>query len=264
LPYQRYGVQQRRASAVSQRLVGQPSDSQCIIPCVLNLKPIAIAFAAFLGLAGNNSASAPKSREGPVDQPLPVAPALSEAEVRRHNDLLKRGSDLIDPYMRLAGRPAKKAANAARDLREGIRLLDEALKLYPSNWSALWIQGKAFQALGDHPQAYARFKRSYAIQRNNPDVGRELMLECLEVGRSNEAVDVAREALSKAPKDPGLRANLALALLLAGRLGEASDEASAATHLDPSDAVTKNLVRIIEEVRSGTRPQPHHVSDLEK
>jgi len=90
------------------------------------------------------------------------------------------------------------------------------------------------------------------------------MLECLEVGRSNEAVDVAREALSKAPKDPGLRANLALALLLAGRLGEASDEASAATHLDPSDAVTKNLVRIIEEVRSGTRPQPHHVSDLEK
>ena len=90
------------------------------------------------------------------------------------------------------------------------------------------------------------------------------MLECLEVGRSNEAVDVGREALSKGRKDPGLRANLALALLVAGRLGEASDEASAAAHLDPSDAVTKNLVRIIEEVRSGKRPRPHLVTDLDK
>ena len=134
--------------------------------------------------------------------------------------------------------------------------------MYPNNWSALWIQGKAFQALDDHAQAYTRFKRSHALEPDNADIGRELMLECLEVGRMNEAVDVARAASDKTPGDAGLRANLALALLLAGRITDAGDTAGAALQMDPSDAITKSLVRIIDDVRRGKRRPPRRVSDL--
>jgi tetratricopeptide (TPR) repeat protein len=225
--------------------------------------PASIVVVMLLGAPAAAPAKASTPRAEAAGKPLAV-PVLNEAEIRRHNDLFRRGSGLINPYMELDGRPAKKSSDAARDLREGIRLLDEVLKLDPSNWSALWIQGKAFQTLGDHAEAYARLRRAYAIEQNNPDVSRELMFECLELGRSKEAVEVARASLSKGTKDPGLRANLALALLLAGRIQEAADEASAAAHLNPSDGITKNLVRIIEDVRSGRRLQPHHISDLEK
>ncbi len=213
--------------------------------------------AAAVTLAGSAHVAASSSKSVAADRG-----GVSESEVaERHDDVFKRGSELITPYMRLAERTAKKPG-AAKDLREGIRLLDEALRLYPGNWSALWIQGKAFQALDDHAAAYARFKRSHALAPDNPDIGRELMLECLEVGRMSEAVDVARAASDKKPRDAGLRANLALALLLAGRVTEANDTAGVALQMDPSDAITKSLVRIIDDVRRGKRPPPRRVSDL--
>ena len=217
----------------------------------------------FAGAAGASAGVPPKRSEQKSDRST-VGPRMSEADERRHNELFKRGSDLISPYMRLTDRPPRKVDDAVRDLREGIRLLDEALTLFPENWSALWIQGKAFQALDEHTQAYARFKRAHALQRNNPDVGREFMFECLEVGHADEAVEVAQTAASRAPRDAGLRANLALAFLLAGRIKEANDTANQAQILDPADTITKDLVRVIAEVRSGKRPRPRHISDLEK
>jgi tetratricopeptide (TPR) repeat protein len=217
-------------------------------------------------LAGMDSASAAVPLEGSErkgDRSSAI-PSMTKADERRHDELFKRGADLISPYMRLTDRPPRKSDDASRNLREGIRLLDEALKLFPGNWSALWIQGKAFQALDDHAQAYARFKRAFALQRDNPDVGREFMFECLEIGQGAEAVEVARTAASKAPRDAGLRANLALALLLAGRVSEADDAANQAQLIDPADKITQNLVRVIGEVRRGKRPRPRHMSDLQR
>jgi tetratricopeptide (TPR) repeat protein len=216
-----------------------------------------------LATSGTPVAASNRTKADRPSVDAPAAQRSTEADERKHNELFKRGADLITPYMSLTDRVPKKSDRKARELREGIRLLDDALKLFPDNWSALWIQGKAFQALGEHEQAYTRFKRSYALQGNNPDVARELMLESLEVGRANEAVDVARGAATKHPGDSGLRANLALALLLAGRLDEAAATAAEAQRMDPSDVITKDLVSIISEVRRGKRPRPRHVSDLQ-
>jgi tetratricopeptide (TPR) repeat protein len=218
---------------------------------------------ATLASAGSASAAGPVVSTARKSDQATVGRSMSKADERKHDELFKRGADLISPYMRLTDRPRRKATDA-RDLREGIRLLDEALKLFPGNWSALWIQGKAFQALDEHAQAYARFKRAYALQRDNPDVGREFMFECLEVGHVDEAVEAAGAAASRAPRDAGVRANLALALLLAGRVDEAEANASQAQLMDPDDKITKSLIRVIGEVRSGKRPRPHHISDLQK
>src|SRR5262245_60560454 len=91
------------------------------------------------------SASHGSTAGSKADAPAKSVPVLTEAQQKKHNDLFKRGGDLINPYMRITDRPSKEASKASRDLREGIRLLDEALKLYPGNWAALWVQGKAFQ-----------------------------------------------------------------------------------------------------------------------
>ena len=219
---------------------------------------LAGGLAAAVTMAGGADAMASSTKSVTADRG-----GVSDSEAaERHDDVFKRGSELITPHMRLVGRTPKRTAGASKDLRDGIRLLDEALRLYPNNWSALWIQGKAFQALDDHAQAYARFKRSYALEPDNADIGRELMLECLEVGRMTEAVDVARAASDKTPGDAGLRANLALALLLAGRITDAGDTAGVALQMDPDDAITKSLVRIIDDVRRGKRRPPRRVSDL--
>lgn len=165
--------------------------------------------------------------------------ARPPTDEERHNDLYKRGSDLIAPYLLLSGRR-------------------------PKTGSALWVQGKAFQSLNDHAQAYARFKRAYAIQSENPDVGRELMLECLQTQRMNEGVEVARATSSRTPRDAGLRANLGLALLMAGRIEEAADATAAALQLSSSDPITRDLLRVIQEVRAGKRAKPRRLADIQK
>jgi hypothetical protein len=59
----------------------------------------------------------------------PQASQLTEADQRRHDELFRRSGELIHPYMRLTDRREKKASSASADLREGIRLLDDALQL---------------------------------------------------------------------------------------------------------------------------------------
>jgi hypothetical protein len=60
------------------------------------------------------------------------------------------------------------------------------------------------------------------------DVPRELCLECLHLGKFTEAVEAARRAVRVKRSEPGLQANLALALLLAGDVDEALDQAEQA------------------------------------
>jgi tetratricopeptide (TPR) repeat protein len=166
--------------------------------------------------------------------------------------------------MRLADRTPDSDPHAETELNEGIRNLDVALEIAPESWPAWWLRGKAEQALKDHEAAYESFERSYRLHAANPDVGRELVAECLETGRSGEAVAVAEAISRENPQDEGLLANLALAQLLNGHLDEALRVADAALRLDPDDAITKTVRRRIEDVRAGRRPQPTKLGDLQR
>src|SRR4051794_30100545 len=116
--------------------------------------------------------------------------------------------------------------------------------------------GKGYQALGESEKACDAFGHSFALQKQNADVAREYMFECLDLGRVQEGVAAAEHAVALEPKEPGLLANLALAYLIAGNNGEAIEKAEEALALDPSDKVTQSVVRVIREVASGKRPQP--------
>ena len=137
------------------------------------------------------------------------------------------------------------------------------LAIDPANWSALWIRGKAFQSLGEHAKAVESFRSAYRINADQPDVSRELAEGLLQTGRFGEAENIAREVSDRSPQDAGLKANLALALLLDGHVSAAQQAIAEALRLDPTDAISKALARRIDDVASGARPQPKSLAELQ-
>jgi tetratricopeptide (TPR) repeat protein len=178
-----------------------------------------------------------------------------------HNALFKHGADLIGPHMLLVDR--KPAPRNDAEVRVGIACLDRVLEMDPSNWSALWIRGKAFQSLGEHAQAVESFRSAYRINATQRDVAREFAEELLETAQFREAADIAREVSDRSPQDAGLKANLALALLLSGDVPSAQRSIAEALRLDPSDSISKALAKRIDDVASGARPQPKSIAELQ-
>lgn len=191
-----------------------------------------------------------------------IVPAISNDE--EHNRYYKEAGNLVTPYFRLSDgreRPAN-TSKAQADLRRGIALYGAVVRYAPSNWSAYWLMGKAHQALREPTAACEAFGKAYAIQKENADVAREYMFECLEVGRTSEGIAAAEHAQSLEPRDAGLLANVALAYTLAGRTSEALSKVEESISIDPTDKITVNLKRVIREIIEGKRPHPKKLSDL--
>lgn len=161
-----------------------------------------------------------------------------------------------------AERKNADSRKAQKDIQTGIAKLKQVVELNPQNWAAYWVMGKGYQALGDHQNAYESFKASWGIHKENADVAREYMVECLNLGRGSEGVTLAEQALTLESNEPGLIANYGLALLIDGQLDSAENQVQRSLQIDNTDKVTKNLQRIIGEVKSGKRPRPTKFGDL--
>jgi tetratricopeptide (TPR) repeat protein len=182
-----------------------------------------------------------------------------------HNRVYQAGCDLISPYMPLHNHESRSArsSRAQQEMERGIQLLTFITHANPANWNAHWIIGKGYQALGNSAAACDSFRASFDLQKDNPDVAREYMFECLNLGRGKDGVEAARHAVSLEPHNPGLLANLALALLIAADLDAAEKAANQALAADPKDAITKDLARMIRDVKSGRKSQPNRIADLQ-
>ena len=176
----------------------------------------------------------------------------------RYQLLYKESLSVIQPYMIIVGRKAKSVSSPAdrARLENGVSLMLQAIDIFPGSWPGWWIIGKAYQALGDHLQAAGAFGKAYSINSTNPDVCRESMFEYLKLGKGAEAVEAAKTAVSRNPDDAGLIANLALALLIGGDVGEAREVCEAAYRMSPDDKVTRNLRKWIKEVQNGKKVRP--------
>jgi tetratricopeptide (TPR) repeat protein len=188
---------------------------------------------------------------------------LTPQEAAEYNRDFQKGCDLLDKHLTLHDREAAPAPAREAEVREGIRLLQQAVALEPRSWPAHWMIGKGYQALDDHQGAYEAFRRAARLCQDIADVPRELCLECLQVGQFAEAVDAARRAVRIERSNPGLQANLALALLLAGDVDAALDQAGQAAARDPQDEINRNLLAVIREVKGGRRPQPRTLAEVE-
>lgn len=180
----------------------------------------------------------------------------------QHDAAYKRAVALISPHMRLFEQTPEITQSASEELTDGVAYMRAVTEYNPRNWAAFWIEGKAYQALGQNAAANAAFQAAYNLQRGNADVAREYAESCLALGRANEAIDATRQAIGLAPDDAGLRANLALAFLIAGRNQDALQTITSSLQMNPTDGISRRLKAVIEDVIAGRRVQPRTLADV--
>jgi tetratricopeptide (TPR) repeat protein len=166
--------------------------------------------------------------------------------------------DKLMPYLHLEGKdqidPRSEEGKTA--MIEGIRGLEVVLTSYPKNWPALWMLGKAQQALELHEEAYNSFLASHRLVLTNQDIMRELALECLHTKRFSQAVHYCHVAVEFAPEDYTLWPNMAVADMFNGNIDRAEKWANKALEKIPGDMPSLNVLKIIAEFREGRRSLP--------
>jgi tetratricopeptide (TPR) repeat protein len=179
-----------------------------------------------------------------------------------HNTYYEKGIKLISPYIELEGRKSINGKKMEGEIKTGIEYLDAVTKINSNNYSAYWVKGKGYQVLKMHKNAYDEFNYSFKINKENPDVARELMIECIELGKGKEAVEISLFASSLKPNDSGLIGNVALSYLISGNLILAEQNIKKAIELNPKDKINLRLDQIINEVKTGKRKKPKNYNDL--
>lgn len=169
---------------------------------------------------------------------------------------------LVEGLLGFDGRPAPLDDTSRHRLNRAVLLFSTVVHFNPTHWPSLWLLGKTAQRLGDSEQAFNYFRLASNCNPDHPDVLRETTIASLELSRLEDAVIYGSRAVEVDPEDAGLKANLALALLFSEKLEEAKVAVEQAMSLNPSDAMTMRLRGIIDEVKRGARPCPHHVRDL--
>jgi Flp pilus assembly protein TadD len=182
---------------------------------------------------------------------------MTEEQIADHDRFYREATALIRGELLLQGNPVlpKPSEPVRLRLERALQLFSDVLQLNPQNWAAMWLEGKTHQRLGDLNSAIACFLRAHDLNPSLADIAREASLCLMDLGRSQEAVYWARNAVEAQPQNQGLHANLAVALLLDGKPHEADasvDDAAAGTE---ADAVTRNLKTIIKHfIDTGQKP----------
>jgi tetratricopeptide (TPR) repeat protein len=146
-----------------------------------------------------------------------------------------------------------------KQIKEAILMLQRSVEIWRGSWQSMWGLGKAHQALGNHLSALRWFEKALKIEETNPDVWREATIESLNLGEAEKALTFARKARELKPDDPGLHANLALALVLNKQGEEAMKEIQEACRQNPNDPVSKNVMEFIRDIVSGRKPYPEKI-----
>lgn len=165
----------------------------------------------------------------------------------------KAAAEGIDPLLTYNGHPRQLGFFERRRLAKGIREL-EAIAA-GDRWRVWWFLGMARRAASDPLGAFEAFERAYQVHPTHGDVAREFGAQCLALGLGAQGVAVSERNCGLHPNDAGLRANLALACVIAGDMSRAKAEVMRAIAMDPSDAITRSLATMIDEVIAGTRPR---------
>jgi len=183
------------------------------------------------------------------------------------NDVYRQCCDLVLPYLQLEDGPEKKLADqslAVQNLRKGIEGFREIIKDNPQSWVSFWMMGKAHQALGEDEESYQAFLAAHKIKYVEANVMRELALECLRTKRYDLAVYYCQSAQEFDPDDHTLLANMAVARLFQNKLEEAENWANKCLKKLPNDEPSLNVLKLVKEIRSGTRTLPIDFNSLER
>ena len=189
---------------------------------------------------------------------------VTDAQRGEHIRLWNKARAIADKhklYFRVP--PFKPSPLVAREMSTAMELLDRAIKLYPNNAAALWLQGKILQLHGDLDASMDRLATACLMEPMNAIFSREAGITATEAGKLDVAVFYTQEALKATPGDAGLRTNLALAHVFAGNLAAAQKEIDAAHLAEPDDPITRSVWFLVREVASGRMQRPTKVSEID-
>jgi tetratricopeptide (TPR) repeat protein len=182
---------------------------------------------------------------------------MTPEQIEEHNRAYTQAAQMVKGEIILDGSPQASVLNSHVQLKleQAIRLFEHVLELNPENWSARWLVGKAYQRLGNYAAAFISFAEAHAVNPLQPDVLREASICAMYMGRSEEAISYARSALESQRSDGSLRANLALALLLADKLDAAKQAIDKATIGGAMDTISQTIGRMIDHfIAVGQKP----------
>jgi tetratricopeptide (TPR) repeat protein len=188
---------------------------------------------------------------------------FTEEEAEAHNALTKEAWKLINPLIVLNESPVRGGPSwfERRKLKKAASLFERALEINPNGDSSMWAIGKIYQRLGDNTMALKWFEHAHRANPEQPDVAREASLSALDIGDSISALRYCEIAIRLSPDDPGLVSNLALAHLLAGDDTNAFRTAEEASSRDPSDAISKTVMKFVDDVSQGRKPRPKTLAE---
>jgi len=150
----------------------------------------------------------------------------------------------------------------ARKLNRAIDLFKRSLQLNPQNWNAMWFIGKVQQRLRNWDEARVYLERAFQSNPTQPDSAREASICAMELGQTDEAIRLAQSALGLDPTNAGLGANLALAYLLADRLGDARAAIDNASTCDNVDPISETVRAMIQHFAAHSRVPPNSTGSL--
>ena len=173
---------------------------------------------------------------------------MTEAERAEQNRAYEEAAGIVKKEMPLDARADSSPPGwlARRRLARAISLFERVVQLNPANWLAFWLMGKVHLRLQNHDSALACFERAHEANPAQPDILREASRCAMELGLHDAALDFAQRAVQMSPNSAALRANLALACLIAGRLPDAQLAATQAVMGDPDDETSRQLKAMVE------------------
>jgi len=190
---------------------------------------------------------------------------LSETDVAQYNALYNRALRLARRHLLIDGEPQTGHPGwlARRQLRKGVTLFEQALKIAPFKWEGRFWIGKALQRLGDHKGAMTWFMDALKAQPDNPTIAMEAANEAAELGEFELGVGLLRPAAVQQPRNAALRHNLAIHQLLAGRPKEAFESLEHAARLEVR-ASTGRFMSYVEAVLAGRVPCPKTLVEVKQ
>jgi tetratricopeptide (TPR) repeat protein len=165
-----------------------------------------------------------------------------------------------DFYPSLAGRGYVELAR--EDPRAALGFFDQALAVRADYVSALVGRGDTLLALERDADAIGAFERALAVNPGLNDVRRRVQVlrfqslerdlaaarQAAQAGRSDDAIQLYRAAISASPESPFLYRELGLVEAGRGEADAALEHFRRAVALDPSDAASMaQIARILEE-----------------
>lgn len=174
-------------------------------------------------------------------------------------ELIDGGVEIARVFVQSAGPPMDPAT-----LWRGLAMLELALERPLDRDQARavgWVLALGYRRSGSHRRSARILAGLRTLSPEDDGVASEYVLSCLLAGQAADALPVARELLAR-QDDADRRSNLAVTLLLSGRVLEALQHAERALVASPGDATIVHVHRAITEVATGLRERPTTLAGL--